>query len=149
MELDLTESQRSGLNRRPHVSQKTCSEPSRREINELDSANGVGSTRSEPVTGRQNVLVTFRPSMLDRLRARTDANGGLDACWEWQGATNSKGYGVIAVDGKARVVTHCAQGHPLSGDNLGGRRDQRSCRICNREAQRRFQERASNTGGAR
>jgi hypothetical protein len=40
-------------------------------------------------------------------------------------------------------VTECRHGHPLSGDNLhiqvSGSRVRRSCKICRREAQRRYE----------
>lgn len=43
-----------------------------------------------------------------------------------------------------RIKTHCPQGHPYEGDNLyvnpSGRRE---CRVCRREAQRRFHGKAT------
>jgi hypothetical protein len=37
--------------------------------------------------------------------------------------------------------THCVNGHPLSGDNLIQTARQRSCRICTREAGKRYMRR--------
>lgn len=34
--------------------------------------------------------------------------------------------------------THCIQGHPLSGDNLYLTDRQRACRLCRRDAVRRY-----------
>lgn len=38
--------------------------------------------------------------------------------------------------------THCKNGHPLSGENLtGNRRTGRLCRVCQRQAKRRYKQR--------
>jgi hypothetical protein len=40
-----------------------------------------------------------------RFWAKVDANG---ECWEWQGATDRRGYGQIGINGKLQIATHAA-----------------------------------------
>lgn len=49
--------------------------------------------------------------VLARLRARTTTT---ETCWLWDGATNSKGYGRISVDGRMRRVHRV--GYAILGD---------------------------------
>jgi hypothetical protein len=48
----------------------------------------------------------------------------------------------VGKGGYQAAKTHCAQGHPFAGDNLGRRTNGgRKCRTCERDAQRRYQSR--------
>ena len=56
---------------------------------------------------------------LDREHGQSNADRpGLGRCWEWMGATNTNGYGVIRVDGRLelvhRVALSLALGRPIA-----------------------------------
>lgn len=44
----------------------------------------------------------------DRLADNLDKSGGEDACWEWQGYRNPKGYGRIVYNGKPQLAHRVA-----------------------------------------
>lgn len=46
-----------------------------------------------------------RPSFMDRFWTKVDMSRGVDACWEWAGYVNRRGYGELTVNGQ-RVSTH-------------------------------------------
>lgn len=48
---------------------------------------------------RSIVTAATRSRLLDQISI-----GGLDACWNWLGRTNAKGYGGISIEGRERRV---------------------------------------------
>lgn len=55
----------------------------------------------------------------DRVYGQSNADRpGLGPCWEWTGATNTNGYGVVKVDGKLelthRMALELALGRPIA-----------------------------------
>lgn len=42
----------------------------------------------------------------ERFAAKLDKSAGPDGCWLWTGATNGKGYGVLAVNVKVQYYAH-------------------------------------------
>lgn len=45
------------------------------------------------------------PSLRERLHTRIDRSAGDDACWPWQGAPDSHGYGLASYDDRVTRVT--------------------------------------------
>lgn len=41
---------------------------------------------------------------VNEILARCDRSGGVDACWPWLGAKQTKGYGTVSWHGKARLT---------------------------------------------
>lgn len=50
-----------------------------------------------------NLTSEYIEALRARFWAKVDTSGGPNACWEWQGAKNLKGYGSIGVNGKTQL----------------------------------------------
>lgn len=65
------------------------------------------SEHSERYTTRDSLgRVREWPSVEERLWRRVDRSGGPDACWEWQGYRNTRGYGQIGTRYARLALTH-------------------------------------------
>ena len=63
---------------------------------------------------------TGRPAVFVRFAGHLDVSGGVDSCWEWQGARLPKGYGRVGVDGRV-VLAHRLAWELAHGERLGDR----------------------------
>jgi hypothetical protein len=65
--------------------------------------------------------------LADRFWAKVDKSG---ECWEWRGALQTKGYGVIRIDGRLQLthrVSHDLEVGPVEGLNVLHRCDNPKC----------------------
>ena len=60
------------------------------------------------------IYAGYRGTVAERM-ARKYTSDAATGCWNWHGSKDTKGYGQIRIDGKARIATHIAlelAGHP-------------------------------------
>lgn len=85
----------------------------------------------DPLRVRVDILGHATPTFVDRFWAKVDKT---EACWEWRGAKNTAGYGMIALGGTAEtaVLAHRASWEIANGpltahDTLDHKCSNRSC----------------------